>query len=145
MKPDSVSVVVPAYQAAAHLPACLEAIAASQFRPAEVIVVEDGGEHLGPQESRGVGLVTASGVFDLARAIGRAHAREMFVERCGREDPGARNRDAGARERGETSGLAAGLRRILHSAELAQAHPQALSGSRLRRAHFVSSLLIPRP
>jgi cellulose synthase/poly-beta-1,6-N-acetylglucosamine synthase-like glycosyltransferase len=76
MQPDTVSVIVPAYHAARVLPACLEAIAASHFRPGEVIVVADGEDEDATGEvsrSRGVRVVS------LTRRLGPGGARNAGV------------------------------------------------------------------
>ncbi len=72
----SVSVVVPAHEASRVLPACLAALAASQTRPDEIVVVDDGPSSDDTAEvarSRGIRVVT------MRRRLGPGGARNAGV------------------------------------------------------------------
>jgi hypothetical protein len=73
---DAVSVIVPAYQAAHTLPACLQAIDASDFRPDEVIVVADGEDD---GETARVARSCGARVLTLPRRVGPGGARNAGV------------------------------------------------------------------
>lgn len=73
---ETVSVVVPAYQASRVLPACLEAIEASDPAPLEVLVVDDGPSTDGTgavAQSRGARVIT------MPRQMGPGGARNAGV------------------------------------------------------------------
>jgi cellulose synthase/poly-beta-1,6-N-acetylglucosamine synthase-like glycosyltransferase len=76
MNSDSVSVIVPAHRAARVLPACLEAVAASRFRPGEVIVVADGDDEDATGEAARSG---GARVVSLMRRLGPGGARNAGV------------------------------------------------------------------
>ncbi|HXE80340.1 MAG TPA: glycosyltransferase family A protein [Vicinamibacterales bacterium] len=67
----TISVVIPACQAAAHLPRVLDALAASTMRPLEIIVVDDGSTDGTPEIARAAGarvVPTPNGPSGPARA-----------------------------------------------------------------------------
>ena len=66
-----VSVVIPAYNAAEHLAACLDALAATTYPMHEVIVVDDGSSDATAAVARARGVT----VVQLASRCGPAHAR----------------------------------------------------------------------
>jgi glycosyl transferase family 2 len=72
MQPDAVSAIVPAYRAASLLPDCLKAIAASRFRPGEVVVVADGEED---GATAAAALSGGARVVTLTRRVGPGGAR----------------------------------------------------------------------
>ena len=77
---DTVSAVIPAHQAAHVLPACLEALAASDLQPLEVLVVDDGPSSDTTAEiarSRGARVLSMTGRLGPggARNAGAAAAR----------------------------------------------------------------------
>ncbi len=79
----TVSVVVPAYNAAATLPACLRALRQQTHMPDEIIVVDDGSTDTTPDiaKGHGVGLLSTRGKSGpaIARNLGALSARSDIV------------------------------------------------------------------
>ncbi|MGH9441808.1 MAG: glycosyltransferase [Thermoanaerobaculia bacterium] len=74
--PKTVSVIVPARDAAAYLPNCLEALRNSKFAPLEILVVDDGGSRDGTAEvARRFGVR----VLELPERLGPGGARNEGV------------------------------------------------------------------
>ncbi len=86
MKP-LISVIIPTYQHAASLPACLESIFAQTYQPLEVIVVDDGStdntqEVLASYQGRIVSIKQANAGSNPARNRGLKEARGEYVIFC---------------------------------------------------------------
>ena len=78
----TVSVVVPAHQASRVLPSCLEALARSRLRPAEIIVVDDGPSPDGTGE---IARALGARVVETPRRLGPGGARNAGVAAAGGE------------------------------------------------------------
>ena len=73
---QTVSAVIPAYQASRVLPACLEALASSRLQPEEILVVDDG-----PSTDATAAVARSRGarVLSMARQLGPGGARNAGV------------------------------------------------------------------
>src|SRR5438094_1085159 len=74
----SVSVVIPVYNGAAHLEACLTALRAAQTQPLECIVVDDGST----DNSAEVAARFDVKVLSTNGRLGPAHARNLGVQQA---------------------------------------------------------------
>jgi hypothetical protein len=82
LAPERVSVVIPAYNAAVHLPATLASIAEQSFKPLEIIVVDDGSrdDTVRIAQAHGVHVISIpNGGPSAARNAGTEAARGEFV------------------------------------------------------------------
>lgn len=77
-KKPFISVIVPVYNGGKFLPACLDAIAASDYSPLEIIVVDDGSTDDSAKISRAKGAVVLSTV---RRQSGPAAARNLAADK----------------------------------------------------------------
>ena len=75
---NTLSVIIPVYNSAAMLEVCLRALAESQFRPLEVIVVDDGST----DESAAVALRFGAELIGMTRNAGPAAARNAGAQQA---------------------------------------------------------------
>ena len=77
---QSLSAVIPAYQASRVLPACLDALAASNVQPQEVIVVDDGPS---TDDTAAIARGRGARVISMTRQLGPGGARNAGVAAAG--------------------------------------------------------------
>ena len=76
--PPSISVIIPVYRGGDDFQECLNALAASNSKPKEIIIVADGGMHGTPQPDESLGAI----LLETAKAGGPARARNLGAEKA---------------------------------------------------------------